>query len=186
MDSSSPAVDMAKQAGFSHYLTEILYRLDDVRQTEPPERPLALRSRSSADEHGLFRLYSTATPLQVRRAEGMTLQEWSQSRDSDAMRELVWEKGGEISVWLRLGLGGMSGRFSILTELGADDLGQLVSYSLVALRGRRPIYCLTAEHQVQLRRVLEERGFYQIAEYSCLCKQLAVRVCEPQLVPLQA
>lgn len=186
LDSSSPAVDMAKQAGFNHYLTEFLYRLDDVGQAGPPQQTLALRPKTSADEHGLFRLYSSATPLQVRRAEGMTLQEWSQSRDSDAMREVVWEKGGEISAWLRLGLGGMAGRFAILTDLGADELGQLVNYSLAALKGRRPIYCLATEHQVQLRRVLEERGFYLVAEYSCLFKQLAVRVSEPQLVPLHA
>ncbi len=185
LDSSSPAVDMAKQAGFSHYLTEFLYRLDDVGKTEPLQQ-LVLRPRCSADEHGLFRLYSSATPLNVRRAEGMTLQEWSQSRDSDARKELVWDKGGEIAAWLRLGLGGMAGRFAILTESGADEQGQLVNYSLAALKGRRPICCLATEHQAQLGRVLEERGFYLVAEYSCLCKQLAVRVSEPQLVPLHA
>lgn len=184
LDSSSPVVDMAKQAGFVHYLTEFLYRLDDLRQVEAPQ--LGLRPKSSADEHGLFRLYSAATPLQVRRAEGMTLQEWSQSRDSDATRELVWEKGGEISAWLRLGLGGAGRRFTILTELGADELGQLLNYSLAALKGRRPVYCLATEHQAQLRRVLEEQGFYQVGEYACLYKQLAVRVTEPQLVPLHA
>jgi hypothetical protein len=186
LDSSSPAVDMAKQAGFNHYLTEYLYCLEEGRQTEPTESPLILRPKSSADEHGLFRLYSAAAPHQVRCAEGMTLQEWSQSRDKDATRELVLEKGGEISAWLRIRLGRTAGRFEIVTELGAEELGQLVNYSLAALTGRHPICCLVPEFQEQLRRIMEEQGFSKVASYSCLSKQLAVRVHEPQLVPLRA
>jgi hypothetical protein len=186
LDSSSPAVDMAKQAGFNQYLTEYLYCLEEARQTEPTESRLVLRPKSSADEHGLFRLYSAAAPHQVRCAEGMTLQEWSQSRDSDATRELVLDKGGEISAWLRIRLGRTAGRFEIVTELGAEELGQLVNYSLRALKGRHPVYCLVPEFQEQLRRILEEKGFSRVASYSCLSKQLAVRVHEPQLVPLRA
>ena len=186
LDSSSPAVDMAKQAGFNHYLTEYLYCLEEARQTEPTESRLVLRPKSSADEHGLFRLYSAAAPHQVRCAEGMTLQEWSQSRDKDATRELVLEKGGEISAWLRISLGRTAGRFEIVTELGAEELGQLVNHSLIALKGRHPVYCLVPEFQEQLRRILEEKGFSRVTSYSCLSKQLAVRVHEPQLVPLRA
>jgi hypothetical protein len=116
----------------------------------------------------------------------MTLQEWSQSRDRDATKELVLEKGGEIAAWMRLGLSGMAGRFDILTELGADGQEQLVDYSLNALKGRRPIYCLVPEFQQQLKCILEERGFYQVTSYCCFSKQLAVRITEPQLVPLRA
>ncbi len=186
LNSSSPAVDMAKQAGFNHYLTEYLYCLEEGRQTEPAESSLVLRPKSSVDEHGLFRLYSAAAPHQVRRAEGMTLQEWSQSRDSDATRELVLDKGGEISAWLRIRLGRTAGRFEIVTELGAEELGQLVNYSLAALKGRHPVYCLVSEFQQQLQRILEGQGFSKVESYSCLSKQLAVRVREPQLVPLRA
>jgi hypothetical protein len=116
----------------------------------------------------------------------MTLQEWSQSRDSDATRELVLDKGGEISAWLRIRLGRTAGRFEIVGELGAEELGQLVNHSLAVLKGRHPVYCLVPEFQEQLRRILEEQGFSKVASYSCLSKQLAVRVHEPQLVPLRA
>ncbi len=186
LDSSSPAVDMAKQAGFNHYLTEYLYCQEEAHQTELKESRLVLRPKAGADEHGLFRLYSAAAPHQVRCAEGMTLQEWSQSRDKDATWELVLEKNGEISAWLRIRLGRTAGRFEIVTELGADELGQLVDYSLAALKGRHPVYCLVPEFQQQLQRILEEQGFSRVASYSCLSKQLAVRVREPQLVPLRA
>ena len=186
LDSSSPAVDMAKQAGFNHYLTEFLFCLKEGQGSEPTESQLVLRPKSTSDEYALFRLYSAAAPLQVRCAEGMTLQEWSQSRDRNATRELVLEKGGEISAWLRIRMGRTAGRFEIVGELGAENLGELVNYSLAALKGRHPIYCLISEFQQQLRQILEEQGFYQVAAYSCLSKQLAVRVQEPQLVPLRA
>lgn len=186
LDSSSPAVEMAKKAGFNHYLTEYLYYMDEAHQTEPLQFSLVLRPRYSTDEHGLFRLYNAAAPLQVRSSEGMTLQEWSQSRDKYANWELVMEKGGEISAWLRIRLGRTAGRFEIVTELNSEEQGQLVSYSLFALKGRHPVYCLVSEYQQQLQRILEERGFSRAASYACLSKQLAVRVREPQLVPLQA
>ena len=186
LDSTSPSVDMAKQAGFTHYLTEFLYRSEEARQAEPSGLSLVLRTKCSADEHGLFRLYSAATPLQVRCEEGMTLQEWQQGRDRDASRELVFEGRGEISAWLRIRQNRTAGQFDIVTELGPVELGQLVNYSLAMLKGRYPIYCLAPEFQQQLRRVLEEQGFYKVAAYACLSKQLAVRVQEPQLVPLRA
>jgi hypothetical protein len=186
LDSSSPAVNLAKRGGFTHYLTEYLYYMEGARRTEPVEPSLVMRPKSGADEHGLFRLYTAAAPHQVRRAEGMTLQEWNQSRDKDATWELVSEKNGEISAWLRIRLGRTAGRFEIVTELGPDELGQLVNYSMFALKGRHPVYCLVSEFQQQLQNILEERGFARVASYSCLSKQLAVRVREPQLVPLQA
>ena len=185
LDSSSPAVEMAKQAGFNHYLTELLYRLDEVHQPVPDSLP-ELRPKLAVDEHALFRLYSTSTPLPVRSAEGMTLQEWCQSRGKSADRELVREQAGEITAWLRISYSGAVGRFEICAAPGLNDLGELVDYSVTLLKARRPVYCIVPEYQNQLRRILEERGFYQAGTYACLSKQLAVRVSEPRLVPLRA
>ena len=186
LDSSSPAVDIAKRAGFSHYLNEYLYCLKEGSRIKAAESRLVLQPKSTADEHALFRLYSAAAPHQVRCVEGMTLQEWSQSRDRDATKELILKKGGEISAWLRIRMGRTAGRFEIVGELDVEELEELVNYSLAALRRRHPVYCLVPEYQVQLRHILEKRGFYQLAAYSCLSKQLAIRIHEPQLVPLRA
>jgi len=190
IESNSGKVDMAREAGFSQYLTEFLYCLGEEPRVEPwvepPEPPVVPRPKLSADEYGLFRLYSATAPLQVRSVEGMTFEEWHQSRDRVAVRELVFEKGGEITAWLRIRPEGMAGQFDIVTDLGSTELGRLVDYCLSVLSGRNPIYCLVPEFQQQLRSILEERGFRQAAEYCCLSKQLVVRVREPQLVPLSA
>ncbi|OGO00322.1 MAG: hypothetical protein A2Y59_03650 [Chloroflexi bacterium RBG_13_52_14] len=116
----------------------------------------------------------------------MTLQEWTHSREKDAHRELVQENAGEISAWLRIRYGGASGQFEIFAAPGLGDLGRLVDYALAVLKTRRPVYCLVPEYQQQLRRILEERSFYQAGAYSCLSKQLAVRVHESRLVPSRA
>jgi len=186
IESNSRTVDMARQAGFSQHLTEFLYRLGEEPRVEPPEPPVVLRPKLSADEYGLFRLYSATVPLQVRSVEGMTFEEWHQSRDRVAVRELVFGNGGEITAWLRIRPEGMAGQFDIVTDLGSTDLGRLVDYCLSVLSGRNPVYCLAPEFQQQLMLILEERGFRQVAEYCCLSKQLVVRVHGPQLVPLSA
>jgi len=186
LDTGSPAVDIARQAGFGHYLTESLYCLQGTHESEPPEMSLAIRPGSGADEYGLFRLYSGAVPVQVRNVEGMTFQEWSQSRDRTADSESAFESEGELSAWLKTRVDGTAGQFELVTALGADELGQIVDHGLSVLEGRHPVYCLVSEFQEPLRRVLEERGFVLLAEYSCLSKRFAVRVREPGLVPMQA
>ncbi|MEE8471379.1 MAG: hypothetical protein V3S51_08625 [Dehalococcoidia bacterium] len=186
LDSGSSLADIARQAGFGHYLTEFLYRREGTPQSEPP-RPLStLRPRSPADDHGLFRLYSAAVPLQVRTAEGMTFSEWCQSWERPAAREYVCEKEGDVSAWLRIRFDGKAGQFDMVTTLEGTELAELVKSSLSLLKGRHPIYCVVPEFQLQVRHVLEEQGFHQVAEYSCLGKHRAIRVREPRLVPLRA
>ncbi|UCG83237.1 MAG: hypothetical protein JSW38_13940 [Dehalococcoidia bacterium] len=182
----SALVDTARQAGFNQYLTEILYRLGDERRAELPSHSLAVRPKSIEDDYQVFRLYSSVVPLQVRTVEGMTFEEWSQSRDRGEIKELVMVDKGEVKAWLRIRHDGSAGQFDILTDLDSGDIGSLVDYSIAALRGRSPLYCLVSEFQQHYRHVLEERGFRQEAEFSCLSKQLVVRVREPQLVPLSA
>ena len=182
----SALVNTARQAGFNHYLTEALYRLGDERNAGPPSQSLAVRPKSIADDYQVFRLYSSVVPVQVRTVEGMTFEEWSQSRDRGEIKELVIEDKGEVKAYLRIRHDGRAGQFDILTDPGSGDIGSLVDYSMAALRGRSPLYCLVPEFQQHHRHVLEERGFRQEAEFSCLSKQLVARVREPQLVPLSA
>jgi hypothetical protein len=186
LDSDSPAVDMARQAGFSQYVTECLYCIEGERDSRPVDLSLAIRSGSRDDEYKLFRLYSAAVPVQVRSVEGMTFQEWSQSRERPRSRESVFERDNEALAWLRTGFDRAAGQLDVVSTLDGGELGQVVDQGLSVLRGRQPVYCLVPEFQVPLRRVIEERGFRQVAQYCCLSKQLAVRVREPRLVPLQA
>jgi hypothetical protein len=186
VDSKNPLVGMAKQAGFSHYMTEALYRCDEAPGSGRADAGLAVRNRSSADEYGLFRLYSAALPVQVRCAEGMIFQEWRENRDRPAHRELVCEKDGEISSWLRFRFDDLAGQFEVTTRVQGEQLDQLVEFGLAFLKGKRPVYCVVPTFHMQLQRALEEHGFRLTAEFACLSRQLALRVPEPKMVPLQA
>lgn len=183
---SSPLLDVAREASFCHYLTESLYCLEQVPKFEPHQVPSISRPKLGTDELGLFRLYGAAVPPKVRSAEGLTLQEWCQSRDRDANRELIFEKEGEISAWLKIRLNGRIRQIDVLISKEAADMDKLVNCSLAVVSGKGPIYWLVPEFQQCLRDILEEQGFRHVAEYCCLSKQLAVRISEPQLVPLRA
>jgi len=186
LDSDSEAIEMATNAGFRPYLTEFLYCLDGKGPSEPGDQKLTLSSRTSLSDYKVFRLYNKVVPLAVRSIEGMTFQEWHQSRDIAVTRERVFEREEEVSAWVRFRFDGIAGQFDFLTSGGIEEVEKLVNYSLDVLKGRHPVYCLVPEFQQQLIKVIEERGFLPVAEYRCLSKQLLVRVQEPQLVPLRA
>jgi len=186
LDSSSRVVDMARQAGFGQYQTEILHRCDEPRQPATPALSRSLRPRSSADEHRLFRLYSSAVPVQVRAAEGMTFREWKHSRNRRGDAEYVVEQADDLSSWLWIKHRAASGQLALMSKADASELRDLVEYALSVLRGKRPVFCLVPDSEVELMTVLADEGFGRVAEYSCLSKQLALRVREPRWVPLQA
>jgi hypothetical protein len=185
LSSGSGVLDAAKRAGFSEYATEALYRLEADRRA-PKGPDAALRPKTGADDHNLFRLYNACVPVKVRSVAGMTLEEWRGNRDRGPVREYVQDGGGELTAWLRVRRDGRAGQFDMLVAPGSGDIGLLVDHALSLLSRSRPVYCLVPESQVQQPHALEERGFRRVGEYRCLSKELMARVRKPQLVPLSA
>jgi hypothetical protein len=186
LSSDSGAVDAAREAGFIQYLTESLYVLESVPQVEVPVTSGVPRPKRKEDAYGIFRLYSATVPVQVRSVEGMTFQEWDQSRDSGDYTEVVVEAGGEVAAFLRVRFGAAGRQFDLMADQESNDTGALVEYGLAVLGGGGPVYSLVPEFQQQLRNALEERGFRQVGEYACFSRQLMPWVREPHLVPMQA
>ena len=186
LSSDSGAVDAARDAGFIQYLTESLYVLEAAPQVEVPATSGVPRPKRKEDDYGIFRLYSATVPVQVRSVEGMTFQEWNQSRDSGDYTEVVVEDGGEVAAFLRVRSGAAARQLDLMADLESDDTGPLVEYGLAVMGGGGPVYSLVPEFQQHLRTALEERGFRQVGEYACFSRQLMPRVREPHLVPMQA
>ena len=157
VESGSHAVDLAKEAGFGQYLTEHLFRIGRATGNAPTEQAVGLRSKRSADDYGVFRLYSSAVHLQVRTVEGMTFEEWQQTRNRLPFREWVFEESGEIKAWMRVRADGAAGQFEIVADLAPSHLGSLMDHCLSLLNGKHPVYCLAGEFQQVLMAVLEER-----------------------------
>ncbi|MDY6893477.1 MAG: hypothetical protein SVO26_07180 [Chloroflexota bacterium] len=185
LQKDSPVIQTAKEAGFNPYLTEFLYCLHKEQLTESFVTPLKLRASSNLDGHSLFRLYSSVVPIDVRKVEGMTFQEWHLGMDYSIASGYILEDAGEIKAWLRVRHAGGASQFDILAE-SEVNMAQLVESGLSMLSTKNVIYCLVPEFRPDLRHVLEERGFYLVDEFSCLSKQFAVRIHEPKLMPLQA
>lgn len=185
---ASPFLGVVRQAGFSHYLSEILYRWEGqgtIGQHVPQSLPIRIKSRR--DETGLFQLYNAAVPACARSAEAMTLREWQESRERNGRswktREFVLDKEDQIIGWLGIFAKGRVGHFRVLVHPQEEDsLETLVEVALSYLKGRSIIYCLVPEFAERLRKLLEDHGSEEEGEYAALVKQLAAQVRRPRLV----
>jgi len=188
LPAASPFLGVARQVGFSHYLSEILYRWDGQSTIGQHARMShLLRPKSKRDEMGFFQLYNATVPDCVRSVEAMTLREWRESRERGChgwkSQEFILEKEDKIVGWLGVFAKGRIGHFDILIHPEEEDsLGALVEAALSCFKGRSTVYCLVPEFAERLRRLLEEHGLQEEAEYSALVKQLAARVRQPHLV----
>ncbi|MBE0415476.1 MAG: hypothetical protein IBX36_02920 [Dehalococcoidia bacterium] len=193
LPSTSPLIDGARRAGFSCYAKNYLYRYEGegvCKAAEVPE-PYLFRPRSRGDEYGLFDLYNAAVPIPVRTAEGMTLREWQETRGwgsgLEEHREFVLQRQDSLVGWLRVHAARGTGCFEIMFhQLDEDSLEWLVNYALMCLDGKSPICCVASAFQGQLLGLLERLDFEQVAEYSTLVKELALRVSEPFFAPARA
>ncbi len=202
LPTASPLIDGARGAGFSCYTKDYLYRYAGERgprAAEAPE-PYLLRPKSRSDEYGLFDLYNAAVPLPVRTAEGMTLKEWQESREQGSWmvqhKEFVLlfrshpsplPNEGSLVGWLRVNAARGTGCFDIMFhQLEEERLECLVNYGLICLGGKSPIFCVVSAFQGQLKGLLESSGFEQVAEYATLMQEVAVRVSEPEVIPMRA
>lgn len=193
LSTTSPLIDGARRAGFSRYTEDYIYRYGGERgqRAAPAPQPYPLRPRTGGDEYGLFELYNAAVPLPVRTAEGMTLEEWRESRDPgprlEQRKEFVLHKQGSLVGWLRVNAARGTGCFEIMShQLEEDGLKWLVNYGLTCLDGRSPIFCVVPAFHGQLQGLMESSGFEQVAECAALVKEIAIKVKEPQFIPMRA
>lgn len=190
LHSDSPLLDEARRAGFSTYGLDFLYRHQgDIRRgavTFP--HPYSIGPRSSVDDHALFELYTAVVPVSVRTAEGMTLSEWQESRDRGSWleqhREFVLHKQGRLVGWLRTAAARGVGCFEIIClPSEGEGLEWLVDYGLALLGGRSPLFCIASAYQAELIELLRRLQFEEVAQYTALLKETALRVKEPYLAP---
>jgi hypothetical protein len=186
IDAHSPLLDAARSAGFVPYLSERLWRLEQVpRGSDCP--PLPMRLRTSADLLPLFQLYNASVPVAVRRNEALTLREWAAVQEPGRCQHLVLQKDGRVSAWLRLARHDRAGCFALLAARRQDaPLDNLLATALHYLhppKADRPIFCLVPEYERTLAAGLAEMGFQPVAEYAVMANRLVRPVEEAVKVP---
>jgi len=181
----SPLLPSARRAGYVPYLRETLFVALHPAISEA-EAPPGLRPRRRNDAPDLFRLYTSLAPAWVRQAEGLTLQEWQETRDRRVAgrrtRQWLLIQDG-IQAWLSVQREGRTGFLDLLATPAAPT-EELVRFGLQQLRCQ-VVLCLVPEYQA-LGGVLEDLAFSPVAAYVSLVKPLAVRVPQARLVPVRA
>ncbi|MPZ14425.1 MAG: hypothetical protein GEU73_08380 [Chloroflexi bacterium] len=190
-----PGIETARRAGFERYTEGIAYSLDPGFSREGLES-LAARPRLRSDELGLFQLYNTAIPANVRAAEAMTQEEWAALyrgpklwRPSffEARQDYVWEIGPRVAGWMRVTFGQRSQYLELsvhpLYEAYAD---RMVRYALVLMSTKVPVLIDVREYQTAARAALEHAGFRPAEAYAGWVRQLASRAPQPNVAAIRA
>jgi hypothetical protein len=186
----SDCVPIARRAGFQTCVIEDRYQHEGPVSAGRPDRPagrgrasatLSLRRRSRADAYALFQLYNVAVPESVRRVEAATFAEWLAAQErhwlSRRSAQLVLERDGRISAWVRTAADGDIGRFALLVDPRELDLPEpLLMAALARLRGQGVLLTLVPEYQEPLARLLERQGFESQDQYVVMAKRTAVLV----------
>ena len=184
VDADSPITRPARLAGYFPSHRETVYR-GAARNWEPShslfDADSRLRRRRSEDDHALFRLYNSATPVKVRQLVGMTFDQWASSHEHGPGRqyETVLDVDGEVRGWLstsaRFGMGNLAVRLHPDYDALTSDV---VEAGLRRLKGTRTVIAMAEEYSPRLETALERLGFEAQGEYVLLVKSIARRVLE--------
>ena len=188
-DADGDLPPIAQAAGFFPRFRETLYAAA-IPKDAPPRGLLdagaRLRRRLPSDDYALFRLYSAATPVRTRQLAGMTLEQWSSSRERAPGRadERVLEIDGETVGWIatRRGFGGGILEIMVHPDRAALTDG-IAEAALRSLRGVRRVMALAPDHAPRVGAALERLGFAPEAEFATLIKSAARTVAQLSAAP---
>lgn len=179
----SSLLKAAVNAGYIAVWEETLYAHQGHAQGSAPRAEGIVRRRQPADDLALFRLFCAATPVTVRSAMGMSLEEWRDANESDLQRAQAWvhvSPDGSVTGAAERWRAGASGCASIQAD------GEALSVLLRRVLPSQPTRCLrilVADYQASLRSELEKSGVAPEGEYVVLVKSVAAPVREVGFVP---
>lgn len=186
-----------RQAGFSHYARERIYRL--VTAPITAERAAGIRPQLPRDSWALQRLYARGTPRLVQQAEGAMggnagapLLSWWEPHEWDG---LVWEPAGEVrgAVQVHRGRAGHWLRVLGANELSAREVRLLIGLGLQRLTekmaprdGGDAVYVTVRDYDVNLSAALTGFGFAPFMERARMVKHTSAGVRVPEPIPAAA
>ena len=189
LEQDSPLQVVAQRAGFFPAFAEEVYGQTRQRIPEPAARYLHLRAPSIADSYGLFRLYNSSVPVQVRSIVGLTLGQWADAQEKSLghVAEYVWERDGELRGWLRTARHASTVTLEAMLHPNESAVAALVCNEALRLVGANvsPIWVVPT-YQDAVAWALQQAGWASTQSYTILVKQLAKAVQELSMAPVQA
>ena len=166
-----PEMACLRDAGFSLYARETIYRLSEVPQAAP--FPPGFRRQFPRDSWALQRLYARSTPCLIQQAEGaMTGEAGSPPLswwEPDRWQGTVWAPAGEVrgAVRVHVGRAGHWLRVWGANALTARETRALVEQGLQLLAtlpprhrpGNLPVYATVRDYEIGLSAALTGFGF---------------------------
>lgn len=191
LDDSSRLLKVAEASEFKPYQTEVLYTYTVPDRPGEPEKIDGLRQKLESDSHGVYRLYNTSVPAQVRVAEGITMNDWLDCRerldDENNAREYLEEAAGEIRGWIKLCTASTGAFLEIIAPSHAPDVcKRLVDFALSRVDAGMHVSTLVPEYSTALATSLENAGFKAGPRMVSMLKPVAVPVKETNAVPVGA
>jgi hypothetical protein len=181
--SDSSLVKAAVNAGYVAAWEETLYTHQGPAQKAASKAGGIVRRRQPTDDLALFRLFCSTTPVTVRSAIGMTLEEWRDADELDPHGAEAWvhvSPDGNVTGAAKRWRAGGSGCASIQAD--GEALPVLLRRVLPS-QPKRCLHILAADYQEHLRNELETSGFAPVGAYVVLVKSVAAPVREVGFVP---
>lgn len=223
VEDERPELEIFGKLGFQRYARELTYWLPsaavgldalarhDTLATDPPDAARASATGTAAgasvplrpwhhhDAWGLLRLYDACTPKRVQMAEGLTGDEFVQTRAGGGRTwylplvephcvAYVYDRGVRLGGWMRLRLGRGSQPHQLWLMAHPDEPGvpQALLRSALDMLAReapRPVLCLAREYEGHIVNALRAGGFEQCAAHALLVRHLLMRALWKREVP---
>ncbi len=180
--SGSEVAIVAQRAGFFHYFNEVLFegtgQVEGNKNFQTPggnddTAPELVRDRLPQDTHGLFQLFSAATPQQVRVGLGFTLDQWRDSQEPCRGREWVAAHSDRMTGWAALWSHGGESHGEVMIHPDHPELLPVMVGRVLAQPGRQK--WLVPDYQEPTVDLLLRNGFQETAEIAILAKTVATQ-----------
>jgi hypothetical protein len=185
---SGVEVEVFRQAGFTPYAGEEIYRLGNSENRVRGRPGLALRPQRLDDWPAVQKLGVAVIPQRVRQVEG-GIALATDKGGTPSRYVLPGERGDDLAAVLTLYRGGLASWVSVLVHPDAGHfVVDLLQWALAALADgpARPIYCSTRKYEGGMRPALESCGFDLVATRVLMVRHTAawVKAASQELVPV--
>jgi len=132
-----------------------------------------LRKKSPSDDYSLYRLYNQTVPLKIRKALGMTFDQWSSSREKSYGFEYLLLNNDLVAGWARTVQHLVGGGLMMMVHPDYEaETSEIMLSSLMRISRAKVVWLLVPEYQNLLQRILVQNSFQLSSKYVTLSKSM--------------
>lgn len=182
---------VARRSGFLDGFTEDMYQMGKSATPSSLSNRRYLRSLTRSDHYKLFKLYNQTVPASVRFAVGLTLEQWSDSREKVKGNpvEMVFDRDHDIRFWARIRDGKEQSVIEASLNPNEHVLSAVLCEEVIKLAQRRDetgtVLWLVPGYQPGIAGILRGLGWEKKESSLVLVKALAETVKHSGMIPIR-